>query len=222
MNGRPGRLTLIGEDRRRQPIQVSTRQLLAIAGMGAEKCTSFDLSAAAFVAIWLAACSATPETGQGAKENTGTLVGALAGSLIGSQFGGGTGERVAAGLAGAAIGGLIGNRIGAGMDDEDKQRAYAAQMQALEPAGRVQRSRGKIRIPAATVRWFRALPTSRTVSNAGNTPTRSISTAVRRWRAAPPAAIPTAPGRRWAEPSQLDRSSSLKSKSPGQMPGALF
>ncbi len=80
----------------------------------------------------MAACSATPETGQGAKENTGTLLGALGGALIGSQFGGGPGERAAAGLAGAAIGGLIGNRIGANMDDDDKQRAYAAQMQALE------------------------------------------------------------------------------------------
>ena len=90
------------------------------------------LIAAASVAMWLAACAATPETGQGPKENTGTLVGAVAGGLIGSQFGGGTGERIAAGLAGAAIGGLIGNRIGAGMDDDDKRRAYAAQMQALE------------------------------------------------------------------------------------------
>src|SRR5437899_5035218 len=90
------------------------------------------LSAAAFIALWVAACAGTPETGQGPKENTGTLVGAVAGGLIGSQFGGGTGERIAAGLAGAAIGGLIGNRIGAGMDDADKRRAYAAQMQALE------------------------------------------------------------------------------------------
>src|ERR1700681_3238886 len=90
------------------------------------------LSAAAIIAISVAACAATPETGQGAKENTGTLVGAVAGGLIGSQFGGGTGERLAAGVAGAAIGGMIGNRIGAGMDDEDKQRAYAAQVQALE------------------------------------------------------------------------------------------
>jgi surface antigen len=90
------------------------------------------LSGAAIIAILLAGCAATPETGQGAKENTGTLVGAVTGGLIGSQFGGGTGERLAAGLAGAAIGGMIGNRIGAGMDDEDKQRAYAAQMQALE------------------------------------------------------------------------------------------
>lgn len=90
------------------------------------------LSAAALFATSLVACSATPETGQGAKENTGTLVGALTGGLIGAQFGGGTGEHIAAGLAGAAIGGLIGNRIGASMDDEDKRRAYAAQIQALE------------------------------------------------------------------------------------------
>src|SRR5947199_10264442 len=90
------------------------------------------LGAAAFVALWVAACAGTPETGQGPKETTGTLVGAVAGGLIGSQFGGGTGERIAAGLAGAAIGGLIGNRIGAGMEDDDRRRAYAAQMQALE------------------------------------------------------------------------------------------
>src|SRR6201993_2791115 len=89
------------------------------------------LSAAALAALSIAGCAGTPETGQGPKENTGTLVGAVAGGLIGSQFGGGTGERIAAGLAGAALGGLIGNRIGAGMDD-DKRRAYAAQMQALE------------------------------------------------------------------------------------------
>ena len=90
------------------------------------------LSAAALAMLSMAACAGTPETGQGPKENTGTLVGAVAGGLIGSQFGGGTGDRIAAGLAGAALGGLIGNRIGAGMDDDDKRRAYAAQMQALE------------------------------------------------------------------------------------------
>jgi surface antigen len=90
------------------------------------------LSAAALVALSMAACAGNPETGTGPRENTGTLVGAVAGGLIGSQFGGGTGERIAAGLAGAALGGLIGNRIGAGLDDEDKRRAYAAQMQALE------------------------------------------------------------------------------------------
>lgn len=85
----------------------------------------------------LAGCAGNPETGTGPKENTGTLVGALAGAAIGSQIGGGPGERIAAGVGGALIGGLIGNRIGSAMDDEDKQRAYAAQMQALEsgPSG---------------------------------------------------------------------------------------
>lgn len=78
------------------------------------------------------ACAGDPVTGTGPRENTGTLVGALAGGLIGSQIGGGTGERIAAGVAGAAIGGIVGNRIGASMDEEDKQRAYAAQIQALE------------------------------------------------------------------------------------------
>ena len=42
----------------------------------------------------------------------------------------------------AALGGLIGNRIGAALDDEDKERAYAAQMDALE--------RGQ---PGAPVSW---------------------------------------------------------------------
>ena len=38
---------------------------------------------------------------------------------------------------GVALGGFLGNRIGASLDDEDKRRAYAAQMQALDtgPSG---------------------------------------------------------------------------------------
>lgn len=95
------------------------------------------LMAVTLLGLAVTACAGDPVTGTGPKENTGTLVGALAGGLIGSQIGGGTGERIAAGVAGAAIGGLIGNRIGASMDDEDKRRLYAAQMQALEagPSG---------------------------------------------------------------------------------------
>ncbi len=95
------------------------------------------ITALALIGATLAACAGNPETGAGPRENTGTLVGSIAGATIGSQFGGGTGERVAAGVAGAVVGGMIGNRIGAAMDDEDKQRAYAAQMQALEsgPSG---------------------------------------------------------------------------------------
>src|SRR5512146_848499 len=93
-------------------------------------------------AALLAACAGDPESGRGPKENTGTLVGALGGAAIGSQFGGGTGGHIAGALIGAGIGGLIGNRIGAALDDEDKQRAYAAQMDALE--------RGQ---PCAPVSW---------------------------------------------------------------------
>jgi surface antigen len=83
-------------------------------------------------AIVLGACAGDPYYGTGPRENTGTLLGAVGGALIGSQFGGGTGERVAAAVAGAAIGGLIGNRIGAALDEEDRRRAYAAQIEALE------------------------------------------------------------------------------------------
>ncbi len=99
--------------------------------------SSSKIIAVTIIGLTLAACAGDPATGTGPKENTGTLVGAIAGGLIGSQIGGGTGERVAAAVAGAAIGGILGNRIGASMDDEDKKRAYAAQMQALEsgPSG---------------------------------------------------------------------------------------
>src|SRR5438105_11469629 len=90
------------------------------------------IMAVALLGAAAAACAGNPETGTGPKENTGTLVGGLTGALIGSQIGGGPGERVAAAVGGALIGGMIGNRIGSAMDDEDKQRAYAAQIQALE------------------------------------------------------------------------------------------
>jgi len=157
------------------------------------------LSAAALVALATAACSGNPETGTGPRENTGTLVGAVAGGLIGSQFGGGAGERVAAGLAGAAVGGLLGNRIGSAMDDDDKRRAYAAQMQALESGKSGTAVAWKNPDSAAMDRWFPVPPTRPTGSSAGNTPTRSISTASRRLRKATRAAIRTAPGPRWAD-----------------------
>ena len=152
------------------------------------------LSAAAIVALSVAACAATPETGQGAKENTGTLLGAVAGGLIGSQFGGGTGERIVAGIAGAAIGGMIGNRIGASMDDQDRQLAYEAQVQALESGRSGTAVPGVIRIPAARDRWFPDGPIKPTGCSAGNTRTRSISTAGRKSPAATRAGIRTAAG----------------------------
>jgi len=91
--------------------------------------------AVAIIGSGLAACAGGNLGGP--KEDTGTLVGAGAGALIGSQIGGDSRARVAGAVGGALLGGLIGNRIGAALDDEDKKRAYAAQMQALEagPSG---------------------------------------------------------------------------------------
>jgi|ERR1700728_1837375 len=91
------------------------------------------LLAAAFAGLSVAACSAD----SGPKEVGGTVGGAVAGGVIGNAIGGGTGNRLAGTLIGAAVGGFLGNRIGAALDDEDKRRAYVAQMQALEtgPSG---------------------------------------------------------------------------------------
>jgi surface antigen len=95
------------------------------------------IAAITAIGLALSACAGDPESGRGPKENTGTLLGGLAGAAIGSQFGGGTGGHIAGALIGATAGALIGNRIGASLDDEDKRRAYAAEMEALErgPSG---------------------------------------------------------------------------------------
>ncbi len=87
----------------------------------------------AFFGAAVAACSSD----SGPKEVGGTLVGAGAGALVGNAIGGAAGNRALGTITGAALGGMLGNRIGAAMDDEDKRRAYAAQVQALEsgPSG---------------------------------------------------------------------------------------
>jgi surface antigen len=92
------------------------------------------LAMVALTGVSLAGCAGDPNH---PREGAGTAIGAVTGAVIGSQFGGGPGERLAAGVAGAAIGGLIGNRIGASLDEEDRRRAYAAEMDALErsPSG---------------------------------------------------------------------------------------
>jgi surface antigen len=90
------------------------------------------LTAAALGAVMLCGCAGDPSTGTGPKENTGTLLGAMTGALAGAAIGGHGGAAVGGAIAGAAVGGLIGNRIGASMDEEDRRRAYAAEMMALE------------------------------------------------------------------------------------------
>jgi len=91
------------------------------------------LIAIALIGTGVAACSAN----SGPKEAGGTAAGAVAGGVIGNAIGGSAGNRLAGTVIGAAIGGFLGNRIGAALDDEDKRRAYAAQVQALEigPSG---------------------------------------------------------------------------------------
>src|ERR1700730_14981760 len=84
----------------------------------------------AFLILCLSAAACTADSVP--KEVGGTAAGALAGGLIGNAIGGSAGNRLAGTVIGATVGGLIGNRIGAAMDDEDKRRAYAAQMQALQ------------------------------------------------------------------------------------------
>src|SRR6476659_8914253 len=86
---------------------------------------------------WAGAALAACSSDSGPKEVGGTLVGAGAGAAIGNAIGGSTGNRALGTITGAAVGGMLGNRIGAAMDDEDKRRAYAAQVQALEsgPSG---------------------------------------------------------------------------------------
>jgi surface antigen len=98
--------------------------------------SAFKLAAVTVIGVTLAACAGSPDgMGPGPKENSGTLIGAGSGALLGAAVaGGGTGNRVAGAVVGGLLGGLIGNRIGAAMDDEDKQRAYAAQIDALEHA----------------------------------------------------------------------------------------
>jgi surface antigen len=102
-------------------------------GLFGDDMSARSLAAVVLIGTSVAACSAD----SGPKEIGGTAVGAGAGALIGNAIGGSTGNRVAGTVIGAAIGGFLGNRIGAALDDEDKRRAYAAQMQALDagPSG---------------------------------------------------------------------------------------
>ena len=92
--------------------------------------TRLTLIAAAGASLVLAGCAGDPYAGP--RQNTGTAVGAITGGLIGSSLGTSPGGRIAGAIAGATVGGILGNAIGASLDEQDRQRAYAAQMQALQ------------------------------------------------------------------------------------------
>ncbi len=82
----------------------------------------------------LAGCAGDP----GPRTVSGAAGGALVGGALGALTGGGTGNIVAGAIAGGLVGGIIGNAL----DEEDRRRAYAAEMQALEYGG-----------PGTPVRW---------------------------------------------------------------------
>lgn len=91
--------------------------------------------AAVAVALTLAACASDgpgPEAGPGPQQQGGTIFGAIAGGLMGASLGSSGGSRVAGAVVGATAGGILGGAIGANLDERDRQRAYAAEMQALE------------------------------------------------------------------------------------------
>lgn len=79
------------------------------------------------VALTLTGCAGD----WGPKTGAGATVGAVSGGLIGYGVGRGPG----AVLTGAVIGGLIGGAIGNTLDEEDRRRAHAATMHALEFGG---------------------------------------------------------------------------------------
>jgi surface antigen len=97
-------------------------------------CKLFVVAVIGVLGLLLAGCAGSPDGyGPGPRENTGTLLGAGSGALLGAAVAGhGVGNRLAGAAVGGLVGGLIGNRIGASLDEQDRQRAYAAQEEALE------------------------------------------------------------------------------------------
>src|SRR6266849_5556112 len=90
----------------------------------------FKIIAAALATAAVAGCANDPYS---PKQDSGAVAGAIAGGALGAVLGGrGTGSRVAGAVIGAAAGGLLGSAIGASLDEQDRQEAYAAEMQALE------------------------------------------------------------------------------------------
>ena len=86
------------------------------------------------LSLLLGACSGD----HGPRTQDGVFLGALTGALFGAAADRGPGGVV----AGAIIGGLVGGAIGNALDEEDRRRAYEAELRALEAEG-----------PGAPVSW---------------------------------------------------------------------
>jgi surface antigen len=92
------------------------------------RATAIRLTAAVSVTALIAGCAGDP----GPRTTMGAAGGALLGGSIGALTGSGSAGNI---VAGAVIGGLVGGIIGNALDEEDRRRAYAAEMQALEYGG---------------------------------------------------------------------------------------
>lgn len=86
--------------------------------------------AAMFAAFALVSCANGPDGGP--RQDSGAVLGAITGGLLGASMGNSAGSSVAGAVIGATAGGIIGGAMGANLDERDRQRAYAAEMQALE------------------------------------------------------------------------------------------
>jgi surface antigen len=139
------------------------------------------------------------------NQEGGTVLGAVTGGIIGNQFGKG-GGKVAATLAGAVVGGIVGNEIGRSLDQRDRELARQAEYDAWESGPPRQPVRwrnpdnGRYGEIVAEDYYYRGPATSCTAS--GSMVGRSRC-------AAPPAAIPTAPGRRSPDVPARSASSDL-------------
>jgi len=79
------------------------------------------------LSLLLGACSGP----SGPRTSDGIFLGALTGTIIGAAANRGPGGVI----AGAVIGGLVGGVIGNALDEDDRRRAYDAELRALEAEG---------------------------------------------------------------------------------------
>ncbi|MBS9478837.1 glycine zipper domain-containing protein [Ancylobacter radicis] len=86
---------------------------------------AIQLVALGLIGATLAGCTAT-------QENPNMVGGATLGAVTGGVIGAIAGRNVAGAAIGALAGGLIGGAIGSALDEQDRQRAQQAEIQALE------------------------------------------------------------------------------------------
>jgi hypothetical protein len=146
------------------------------------------MAAVVMLSASVAACSAD----SGPKEVGGTAAGAIGGAVIGNAIGGSAGNR----LAGTVIGSADFSAIASVPHSTTKTSGAPTRRKCrlLKPAPQARRSLGVIRIPAAMAMSCPGRLMRPTASPAEVTRRRFTSTAIRKPRVEPRAAIRIAPG----------------------------